>query len=167
MKTGPGLAALLAAAALLASCNCGPGATASPEGTWKYRYNCASATAAQCFDQDVCSSVSFTADTAAGAAAWKSSDGKLTGTLSGNVLTWKARWGDPPYDEVGKFVFAADFSSFTQTTCYTYDGVADQATTTCTGNNRGQCTGTGAKASPGPPAAVGACPAGAAASSCN
>jgi hypothetical protein len=104
---------------------------------------------------------------AADASTFKNAEGTLSGTLTGNVLKWKARWGTPPYDEVGTFTFSSDFTSFSQTTCYTYDGAADMATTSCTGQNCGQCSGVGARANPGPPAAVGACPAGSSASNCN
>ena len=43
----------------------------------------------------------------------------------------------------------------------------DEATTTCTGQNRGECSGAGAKSGPpAPPAAVGACDAGSGSGSC-
>lgn len=158
-----GLAALSAAA--LQGCNCGQGAGGDPlVTTWKYRYSCGSATS--CFESDVCATEALAVDPSS-AAQYKNADGTLTGTLEGNVFRWKARWGNPPYDEVGKWTFSSDWSSFTQVTCYTYDGTADIATTTCTGQNKGECSGSGAKASPAPPAAVGACPAGSGSKTCN
>jgi len=158
-------AVALAAVALLHACNCGGGTSSSKlEGTWKYRYSCADAVATQCFDYDVCDSE--TIEAGATGAEFKNSAGTLSGTLTGQVFRWKAHWGTPAYDEVGTWTFSSDFTSFEQVSCYTYDGTADEATVTCTGQNRGTCSGTGAKGSPAPPAAVGACDAGSATSPC-
>jgi hypothetical protein len=145
------------------ACNCGPTAATPLVGKWSFRYSCGNAT--QCFDFDTCSSEELVADST-NPARFTNKEGTLSGTLTGTEFRWKARWGNPAYDEVGVWTFSDDFSSFTQATCYTYDGVADEATLTCSGMNRGECSGAGAKGAAGPPAAVGACSAATGAKTC-